>query len=142
MEVKYPVIYDLQIMGFYLGGSRRMAQLHPNQVKVNLTADWDFYCDDTVENHVILLELQFQPKAKLGLRDSECVDIYCHPKWPVQAVVRKDAEFYKRCFESIPVTDFLEIIWKGSPSRTKSYNKEEVVKYFNALYERKKGSEK
>ncbi len=124
---------------FHLGGSRRMAQLYPDLVKVGDSTDWDFYCADTTINRKLLVSWGFR-RVDLKNRnycDDLLVDIYKHDELNVEALVRFDIDVYKRAFESITGEQFVKFIWKSSPHVTvydKPKFRNNVCMFLNSLF--------
>jgi hypothetical protein len=105
----------------YLGGSRRMAELYATdqnvQIKVTNDTDYDYYATWSEQAAAFLASSGFSIIAygqKEGYAlDSEAVAIFSNSK--VQIVLRKDAEFYRTVFESIPAEIYYYYLWKSSP---------------------------
>jgi hypothetical protein len=123
MSEAVKVIDKLRAAGhtFYLGGSRRMAELHPTHVQITPTTDHDFYAtySDALEA-LIRSDQDFQitgdPATDPYPYDTEVVKIVQHLDLNLQIVLRKDAEFYRSVFEAIPPEYYTKYLWKSSPS--------------------------
>ena len=131
---------------FYLGGSRRMAELFqekhggcdpflqgdcPNFViSVSEATDYDFYATHTIELEEYLLNNAFDySEANNYYLDTECVCILC--KDNVQVVLRYDANFYKTVFENIDLEVYYHYLWKSSPTQP---NRALIGPFFNMLF--------
>lgn len=127
----------------YLGGSRRMDELHHSQSKyrINITpaTDYDYYATHSEQIASYLADNGFH-LSKLGQDpddecnpyglDDEAIAIYYMGQ--VQVVLRKDAEFYKRVFDSIPIATYYHYLWKSSPLFYGE--KDAILPMFNALF--------
>lgn len=131
--------------GFFLGGSRRMAEKYPHQIQVTPETDWDFYCADTIEKRVLLAQLGFEKKEceNRNYWDDLLVDIFTHPKLPFEVLIRKDVEIYRSSFDALSAEVFIERLWKSSPKadpvikechRAKSKFRADVCRYFNCIF--------
>ena len=117
----------------YLGGSRRMNQrCHETQpyvegqeiiyIDVNERTDWDYYATyQTDVERWLITSCGWQPTLTTQMKgqghnyqDSECVCIL--EKDNHQIVLRKNAEFYRDVFESIPIWFYYKYLWKSSPA--------------------------
>lgn len=132
------VITDIRNRGFvvYLGGSRRMAELHPADVQVASSTDYDFYATYSESLFDYLdqsqdWEVSIDPVTKPYPCDDEVVKIVVHLDLDIQLVLRKDAEFYRSVFEAIPPEYYTTYLWKSSPSCT---NPKAITPTFNALF--------
>lgn len=115
-------------LDFYLGGSRRMAQIAQSRVSnINIViqpnTDYDFYATYSESVVAFLRTNGFKPTEHYYkcLRgdgsyefDSEVVSIW--EREYVQVVLRKDAEFYYTVFENIPTDFYYYFLWKSSPA--------------------------
>jgi hypothetical protein len=120
---------------FYLGGSRRMAQKAPGVISVTPATDYDFYCDDyEIEGSKIIYFLKqlgfVESKTQPEYFDDECVIIFKHAD-NVQVVLRKDAKFYSKVFESIDPQFYYHFLWKSSPVKP---NPAMIMPIFNQLF--------
>lgn len=105
---------------FYLGGSRRMAELHPTKVKITPQSDHDFYVTHSEALEKLILTnddfcVSGDPSTCSYPFDTEVVKIIQHMDMDLQIVMRKDAEFYRTVFESIPPEYYTKYLWKSSP---------------------------
>ena len=114
---------------FYLGGSRRAAQLQQAQagrspvvqfkIDIGDHTDFDFYA--TYSNDLLsqLLANGFKEckwvanNPRLSYMDDEAITVV--EMDAVQVVLRKDALFYRRVFDNIPSEFFYRYLWKSSP---------------------------
>lgn len=126
---------------FYLGGSRRMAQLHPTEVRIIREdhTDYDLYVtyDPQVENWLLSKPNDFliTHSAAGGYPlDNEAVKILVHEDCACQIVMRKDAEFYRKVFEAIPVKFYKSHLWKSSPEHVVDVSTESIMATFDALF--------
>lgn len=128
---------------FYLGGSRRMAQLQQQkdpqfitcpQIVIDAVAtDYDFYTtmnDNTVatlQNNGFDISATssdyFDDEAELILFNNN-----------IQVVMRKDANFYRNVFERIEPWFFYQYLWKSSPAMTERSQLFEIRRIFNQLF--------
>ena len=122
---------------FYLGGSRRMAEKYG--FSVNENTDFDFYCEDTLNNVSFLIENGFK-KIEAENRnywDDLLIDMCKHDIFPVEVLIRKDVYLYKKAFESISQDMFCSYIWKSSSLvnvQNKAQFREKICNFFNALF--------
>lgn len=138
---------------FYLGGSRGMEALNravtPAGCRAILraggdvviaapTADYDFYVTYSEDLLNRLLAAGFgHTVSSIGgfingydyYMDDEAIAIV--EKGPVQVVLRKDAEFYKRVFESISPDFYAKYLWKSSEY---AVDTSQIKPIFNALF--------
>lgn len=135
------LIEQLKSEGFRLGGSRRMAEKFPDQVKVGDGTDWDFYCADTPDNRAFLGANGFRlvEADDRTYWDDLLIDMYRHESLPVEVLVRSDVGLYSRAFESVSAGDFVRKLWKSSPlidwrKTSPGGFKENVCAYFNTLF--------
>lgn len=135
----------------YSGGSRRMAQLagiwvngeqplsaDDQQYKITITSstDYDFYATyhPTVETY--LREAGFTDTSHSldcadGGYDLDTEAVMILERDNVQIVLRKDAVFYQKVFESIPVHFYYKYLWKSSPV---CVGQQHIQPIFNALF--------
>lgn len=112
---------------FYLGGSRLKALQRPenganvNPVSVTADTDYDFYATYTedVVSYLIANGFDLTDFCKSldedGYElDNEAVVIYVCGD--IQVVLRRDAKFYQRVFDSIDLGFYYNHIWKSSPA--------------------------
>lgn len=125
---------------FHLGGSRRMNQKYPDKIKINSDTDYDLYCADTESNRN-LINLYGFIKVDLVNRnycDNLLVDMFKHPNYDIDVLIRSDVNLYKRVFESIEPDTFIYKLWKSSPKRDhdipKSLFSAMVCSYFNCAF--------
>lgn len=123
---------------FYLGGSRRMWELHSHKyisercvhgICIKEDTDFDFYATHSEELEAYLRTHGFaNTKTDPGYYDDEALQVLeCDN---VQVVLRKDAEFYQKCFESIDYEFYAAYLWKQSPSCDRRL----IQPYFNQMY--------
>jgi hypothetical protein len=124
MSEAQKVIDQLNKSGFkfYLGGSRRMAELHPDKVKITQRTDHDLYTtySEAVEQYLLTVGnhdfcVSGDPATSPYPYDTEVVKIMQHTDMGMQIVLRKDAEFYRAVFEAIPPEYYTKYLWKSSP---------------------------
>lgn len=116
---------------FHLGGSRRMAELHPSKVHVKASTDWDFYATDSRELRRWLEARGFEKSDHSGYEaDTEVMAIY--QRDGIDALLRRDALFYKSVFEAIPVHFYRSHIWKSSPKFRG--DRDEIMTIMNTLF--------
>jgi acetolactate synthase regulatory subunit len=132
------VITDIRNRGFavYLGGSRRMAELHPADVQITVATDHDYYATYSESLFEYLdksqdWELSIDPVYAPYPCDDEVVKIMVHLDLDIQFVLRKDAEFYRSVFEAIPPDFYTTYLWKSSIHCT---NPKAIMPTFNALF--------
>jgi hypothetical protein len=98
---------------FYLGGSRRMAKKFYEEVHVNSATDYDLYATSSQDAEDILAMAGFTRSLIDDLYlDDQAVSIW--KKGDVQVVLRKNAEFYEKVFESISAEYYVNHLWKSS----------------------------
>lgn len=137
---------------FYLGGSRFMeakelqqpqdvlSYMTDGNVYVNTGAetDYDFYATYSEELLLALIDHGFSHTvSSIGAflngydhyMDNEAVAIVERDN--VQVVLRKDALFYKRVFDSISVEFYAKYLWKSSPY---GVDPTQIQPIFNALF--------
>ncbi len=133
-------------MGCLLGGSRRMAEKYPDKVKVTDETDWDFYIDDDSEHRTNLENLGFvlQECPNRDYWDMLLNDMYKHPLYDIQVLIRNDLALYTRAFESIDADTYVNELWKSSPVRDHRISKlqfaAKVCAYFNNLFIEKRAA--
>lgn len=134
------LIKELRDRGFYLGGSRRMAEKYPNQIIISSDTDYDFCCDDTQENRQFLINNGFT-KIEAEDRtywDDLLVDIYKHTEYPIEVLVRASKSIYQDAFEALSAEVFMEKLWKSSPltdpNMPKKFFRMKVCDYFNGMF--------
>ncbi len=120
----------------FLGGSRRMNELHPSEgVFVHASTDYDLYATYSeaavkfIDQHDFLLTAQ--SSSGTGYFDTEIVEIYEHDTLNIQFLLRKDAEFYRKVFEAIPIAFYMKYLWKSSVSAP---NRDAIMATFNAFF--------
>lgn len=108
---------------FYLGGSRRMSQLHPMTVAVTSGTDYDLYATYSDELAQMLDRSGFLEIGDATITqkdgyelDTEVVKMYEHEDVKVQVILRRDAEFYNTVFDAIPASFYVKYLWKSSPT--------------------------
>lgn len=117
----------------YLGGSRRMA--HKYGFDVGKDTDYDFYATYSEELVDALFEGGFGTTSTTsdhygyGL-DSEAIQIFYRDN--VQIVLRKDAIFYERVFESIPLDIYINYLWKSAP-HVQDMENHQVMEFRNRI---------
>jgi len=113
---------------FYLGGSRRMAQISQQSTKpcatiyITKDTDYDFYATHSREITDFLISKGFEHtlcsigkmKGYEEYLDTEAIAILA--KDNVQVVLRRDAEFYRTIFENIDPNVYYSFLWKSSPA--------------------------
>lgn len=123
---------------FHLGGSRRMAQLHPSVVQVKDSTDYDLYATYT-ESLADWLELKagfvitHNGSSGYPLDDEANLILVHEENNGVQVVLRKDDMFYKSVFESIPPKYYRTYLWKSSPDFT-ALDTCGIMATFNAFF--------
>ena len=126
---------------FYLGGSRRMNELHPHDVPIkDHKTDYDLYATYMPE---LVTWLTAKPHDFLVSHDAhvsgypldtEAVKILIpEDVGGIQVVLRKDAEFYRSVFEAIPVKFYRTHIWKSSPVYEGS-GVDDIMAIFDAFF--------
>jgi len=119
-----------------------MAEKYPDRIKVGVDTDWDFYCENTVNNHLIMRALGFEKidAKNRSYFDNLLIDIYNHQRFDIQILTRCNIECYSRAFESIDADTFIGRLWKSSPTRDQSIPKEifssMVRDHFNVLFQK------
>lgn len=115
---------------FYLGGSRGMAKKYPSGICLHKESDWDFYATHSgvLQQSLIDFGFEFTGTTK-SYFDSEAVEIL--EMGIVQVVLRKDAHFYKKVWDTIPLDVYIQYLWKRSPS----CNRELIQPFFNMMFE-------
>ena len=114
---------------FYLGGSRWMNDVDPELVPINKDTDYDFYVTYTSKIESWLYQNGFnETKSHSGYYDDEAVNIL--EKDNVQVVLRKDAELYRMCFETIDPEFYANYLWKKS----NNCNVGLIQPFFNQLF--------
>ena len=137
---------------FYLGGSRGMEIMETRSITdfdhlmrnggylivTTPDTDYDFFTTFSQETLDFLLNNGFvHTVSSIGgfvngysyYMDDEAIAIV--EKGNVQVVLRKDAVFYKRVFESITPEFYAKYLWKSSPY---GVNREQIKPIFNALF--------
>lgn len=113
---------------FFLGGSRRMQEFGAN-IALTQETDYDFYA---TYDAVLLCELHKLGFTRTGsdheYYDDEAIEIIELGK--VQIVLRKDAQIYKECFESIHPEFYAAYLWKQNPNCDRSL----IQPFFNQLF--------
>lgn len=132
------LIQKIKDAGFFLGGSRRMAEKYPAQVIINDGTDWDFCCDIRGDNISFLknngfIKIECENRAYW---DDLLLDIWKHTEFPIEVLIRKDVEIYKASFEALSAEVFIERLWKSSPIADPNKNgfRESVCAYFNGIF--------
>jgi len=124
---------ELKARGFYLGGSRRMAEKYPDLIHVNQTTDFDFNAQHSDETIHVLKSLGFEQKfGSDSYIDDQAVTFWSYGL--VTVITRKDINTYIKAFESIRVEDYLWFHWKSSQCLKVPFNKCVTRDYFNALF--------
>lgn len=109
---------------FYLGGSRAMAKraalddFSEVQIDIKPSTDFDYYATNSPQVVDYLISLGFKEKTikRKEYMDDEAIAIYeinTNPK--VQVVLRKDATFYQKVFQSISLKFYYDHLWKSAP---------------------------
>ena len=127
---------------FYLGGSRKMAEKHPDRVQVTDDTDWDYNVPCGAEVEDILRKLgDFTSNSftNADYKDDQAVSYFCTPTRNVTVITRKDLEVYATAFEMVDVDLYLTKYWKSSPHLEKPFCKLETKLYFDGLFEKAKG---
>lgn len=131
---------------FFLGGSRKMAELFQDtygtcdpflqgdcpdfRIFVSEDTDYDFYATHTDAVEEYLLDRGFEySQANEYYLDTECISILCRDN--VQVVLRIDANFYKTVFENIDLEVYYHYMWKSSPEQP---NRALIGNIFNMLF--------
>ena len=137
------LVAELKNRGFYLGGSRRMAEKYPEKIDMYIkpSTDWDFACEDALDKHQFLIEMGFELQDSCGSSnywDDLLIDIYKHPFQPIDVLIRKEMDVYRSAFESLSAEVFIERLWKSSPLRHPNqptqHFRRGVCDYFNGLF--------
>lgn len=129
----------LKLANFKLSGSRRMADKFPKDIVISESTDWDFYCDDTMDNIAILEENGFiEVFDKQNYFDDCLLRMFKHENYAIDVLIRRDIKLYENAFESISKDLYIDKLWKSSPKRNPNISKPEfqlnVRNYFNSLY--------
>jgi hypothetical protein len=134
-EIGCPYIEDWP-SEFFLGGSRRMHQLYPRDIQPPDTSDWDVYCADTEPNRNWLAEKGFKSVGAKNKTywDDLLIDIFKHPEFPIEVLLRYDVRLYKFSFDSINPVFFKKHLWKSSPDKTFLKERNEICYFFNDLF--------
>jgi hypothetical protein len=111
---------ELSALGFRLGGSRRMAQKYPEQVKIGEDTDYDLYCPNEPKFIDAMTERGFSEVdcKHHNYWDDMLIAIWksdAHPN--IEILVRKDVEKYTKAFEIIGADMYIDYLWKSSPKR-------------------------
>lgn len=121
---------------FYLGGSRRIAQIAERSItnhKFVITADtdYDFYAtyNDDILNFLIKNGFTETNSRLRYTLDDEAVMIL--EKDNVQVVLRKNAIFYHLIFENIDPDFYFNVLWKSSPTQP---DRGQIQPIFNMLF--------
>lgn len=134
------LIEKLKANGFYLGGSRRMAEKYPAQIIINDETDYDFCCNDTPENRKFLDDNGFIKKEceNRDYWDDLLVDMYDHAEFPIEVLIRESVTIYKSAFEALSAEVFMERLWKSSPLANpdipRQFFRINVCDYFNGMF--------
>ena len=146
-----------QKFDIFLGGSRYMAQravmetveprvdISYSSIHLSADSDWDYYA-----THSPQLENEFLSRGWIhtmsttntkdtgeSYLDSEAVSILEKDKH--QIVLRKDANFYKEVFDSIPVWFYHCYLWKSSPhGGILGIERDKIQPIFEMLFSMKK----
>lgn len=134
------VVGMLLTAGFKLGGSRRMAEKYPDQIKVGPDTDWDFYGENCSHTRAALKALGFSAieAPNRDYWDDLLVDIFKHDTYPIEVLLRNEVDIYSAAFESISAERFMGELWKSSPCRTDGLTKIQfsasVCAAFNRLF--------
>ena len=121
-------IYNLRgAFTIYLGGSRYMAERclieslsggSPPIIDISKTTDFDYYSTYSIELEKELIKCEWfnkYPNSGHDYFDTETIQIF--EKEDYQIVLRKDADYYRDVFESIPTWYYHEYLWKSSPKK-------------------------
>lgn len=127
----------------YLGGSRRMNQLYGDgKVPITqtddddpftLVTDFDWYATYSEEYQQLLISEGWAVSStNCEYFDSEAVAILHKTVDSVshQIVLRKDAEFYRKVFDNIPVDFYVNYLWK----RNIEVDRSKIRDHFEFLY--------
>ncbi len=136
---KDSTIKSLVAAGFYLGGSRHMAEKYPDKIKVTEKTDWDFSCIDSPKNMRLLNLWGFRKACEENsYLDNTAKSIWKHHNHNIDVVARVKMDIYKAAFESIPADIYIKHLWKSAPGREKRRSgpdfKNHVRDYFNSLF--------
>ena len=136
---KHQVLDALFKLGFKLGGSRRMASKYPTQVKVTDETDWDLYTDDLPHRRDELLSMGFERLdcPNKSYWDDLLVDIFKHPNYAIEVLLRKQVDVYTKTFEGISAEFFISDLWKSAPHNSeieKPIFAAKVCHTFNRLF--------
>lgn len=141
MSNEEKLVKSLLLTGFRLGGSRRMNQINPEVVPIKDDTDWDLYAQDTQRNHLILRSygFQLQPAPRRNYWDNLLSEMYKHPDYNIEVLLRTDMEHYTYCFDSIDPQYFRDHLWKSAPGRSSLLSETEnfrakVQRYFNQIF--------
>jgi hypothetical protein len=131
--MKDDLIALLQGEGFYLGGSRRMAEKYPSDIIITRPdTDWDFSAQHNADTVRKLKALGFKKLSGTGYKDSQAVQFY--EMGGVQVVTRYNIDVYRSAFEAVEPGIYKAKLWKSSPQIT-HFNKRKVRNYFNAMFD-------
>lgn len=140
-ESKSALADELISLGFRLGGSRRMAQKYPEQVKVSEDTDYDLYCPDDPKFIEAMTARGFHELncQHHNYWDDMLLAIWKNDARPeIEILVRKDIEKYTQAFESIGADMYVKYLWKSSPLRDNNISDpifcEGVKNFFNSLF--------
>ncbi|TFH07052.1 MAG: hypothetical protein E4H14_09400 [Candidatus Thorarchaeota archaeon] len=128
---------------FYLGGSRRMAEISldlyeqgalskKHIVYINNDTDYDFYVTHTPAVEQFLLDNCFIPTSEkaIYIMDDEATQILQRDN--VQVVLRKNAELYRLVFDNIPVEFYHKNLWKSAPYA--QIDRSKIQEIFNLMF--------
>lgn len=113
----------------YLLGSRRLAELYPEEIQVDKKSDYDFNCKNTHDIRQLLSKLGFEEKP-MKYCDNQVIGYFKHPEAEdIDVIIRLDIDLYIKAFELLDPK-----IYNTYIKRNKN-KKQCAVKYFNALFE-------
>lgn len=128
------IIKVLDEKGFYLGGSRRMAQKYPDRVIIRSSTDYDYNGQDGDDAEKLLKALGFKPMHGAGnYNDDQAFSFWKNGK--VTVILRENLNLYKKAFELVDIDAYLHRFWKSSPHLKVPFSKEQTRDYFNCLFD-------
>lgn len=120
--------------GFYLGGSRRMAEKYPEFVFVTEKTDYDFNVQhsDDVQDYLDELGFVKDERDDFGYKDNQAMEFWS--KGNVTVITRKDVDIYKKAFESVTCDEYIRQHWKSSDYLDDKFDKLKTMDFFNKKF--------